>query len=570
MSIELLGLSLCSADATTTTIVATDSRATPDFCHSLETLNSPQLQMAHGQVPYAPRKGEHVTYRPKPLSEGFRRHSTDGTGIAPESTMAGEERRFHPYCRQYSEGTPPLCLSPFTCLQEEEKPQSRNQVSSSSPPTTHGEGEQSPWPLSGLAPQASMFMGTAENPQNYSSQGQGTYGSLEQFQFPEVFPSGEQIQCSNYFYDTYDRISSNASQAETTELLYPKPLYSYSNLIFMALKSSKTGSLPVSEIYSFMTEHFPYFKTAPDGWKNSVRHNLSLNKCFEKVENKSGHASRKGCLWALNPTKVEKMQEELQKWRRKDPVTIRKSMARPDELDHLLEDRSDKMKPSSSHLHRRQAYPPLRRQAYDTVSPPAPTRPREHSPQSHRQHLYSYSLPTASQGPPYLTHNPIAFSFQCPVTQQPGTILPSNTGALESPLPAQTPPSYRAALQATGGDSRSMQELLLEGDLSTDIDALNPSLTDLQLHGLWEELKEDSLAPETLMTTPISLSSSLSRSIFPRVENLQVCLADSSGSNSGQEDPRGMLDLHYSPTFPNIDNSMSSCQHDGDTCNPLV
>lgn len=28
----------------------------------------------------------------------------------------------------------------------------------------------------------------------------------------------------------------------------------------MALKSSKTGSLPVSEIYSFMKEHFPYFK----------------------------------------------------------------------------------------------------------------------------------------------------------------------------------------------------------------------------------------------------------------------------------------------------------------------
>ena len=28
----------------------------------------------------------------------------------------------------------------------------------------------------------------------------------------------------------------------------------------MALKNSKTGSLPVSEIYSFMKDHFPYFK----------------------------------------------------------------------------------------------------------------------------------------------------------------------------------------------------------------------------------------------------------------------------------------------------------------------
>lgn len=34
-------------------------------------------------------------------------------------------------------------------------------------------------------------------------------------------------------------------------------------LIFMALKNSKTGSLPVSEIYNFMTEHFPYFKVSP-------------------------------------------------------------------------------------------------------------------------------------------------------------------------------------------------------------------------------------------------------------------------------------------------------------------
>lgn len=135
----------------------------------------------------------------------------------------------------------------------------------------------------------------------------------------------------------------------------------------MALKNSKTGSLPVSEIYSFMKEHFPYFKvmlyrtiqcvcmnvstkqdwfsrkmplnlmvlilwdgqTAPDGWKNSVRHNLSLNKCFEKVENKMSGSSRKGCLWALNPAKIDKMEEEMQKWKRKDLTAIRRSMANP-------------------------------------------------------------------------------------------------------------------------------------------------------------------------------------------------------------------------------------------------
>ncbi|GFQ96535.1 forkhead box protein N1 [Trichonephila clavata] len=82
------------------------------------------------------------------------------------------------------------------------------------------------------------------------------------------------------------------------------------------------------------SENFPYFKTAPNGWKNSVRHNLSLNKCFEKIEKPVGNNStqRKGYLWAMNPAKIEKMEEELQKWGSKDPAAIRKSMANPERL----------------------------------------------------------------------------------------------------------------------------------------------------------------------------------------------------------------------------------------------
>ncbi|XP_060530066.1 uncharacterized protein LOC132704199 isoform X2 [Cylas formicarius] len=120
------------------------------------------------------------------------------------------------------------------------------------------------------------------------------------------------------------------------ERAYPKPAYSYSCLIAMALKNSRTGSLPVSEIYNFMCKHFPYFKTAPNGWKNSVRHNLSLNKCFEKIEKPAlNGAQRKGCLWAMNPAKISKMDEEVQKWSRKDPNAIRKAMINPHNLEAL-------------------------------------------------------------------------------------------------------------------------------------------------------------------------------------------------------------------------------------------
>ena len=85
-------------------------------------------------------------------------------------------------------------------------------------------------------------------------------------------------------------------------------------------------------IFSFFpfSEHFPYFKNAPSGWKNSVRHNLSLNKCFEKIEKPASNGSqRKGCLWAMNPNKIQKMNEEVQKWSRKDPQAIKKGMAMP-------------------------------------------------------------------------------------------------------------------------------------------------------------------------------------------------------------------------------------------------
>ncbi|KAK6184377.1 hypothetical protein SNE40_006860 [Patella caerulea] len=121
------------------------------------------------------------------------------------------------------------------------------------------------------------------------------------------------------------------------EKVFPKPVYSYSCLIALALKNSVSGNLPVSEIYTFMTENYPYFKTAPDGWKNSVRHNLSLNKCFQKAETpkqtKPTSTTKKGCLWALNPAKIEKMEEEIVKWRQKDPKTLQHSMAHPEKLE---------------------------------------------------------------------------------------------------------------------------------------------------------------------------------------------------------------------------------------------
>lgn len=62
----------------------------------------------------------------------------------------------------------------------------------------------------------------------------------------------------------------------------------------MALKNSKTGSLPVSEIYNFMTEHFPYFKvsSAFTGGARKISHSLSLSVSFPGFRGNNGGDSR--------------------------------------------------------------------------------------------------------------------------------------------------------------------------------------------------------------------------------------------------------------------------------------
>ncbi|XP_041096269.1 forkhead box protein N2-like [Polyodon spathula] len=96
-------------------------------------------------------------------------------------------------------------------------------------------------------------------------------------------------------------VPASCSEGQEKDSLKSKPPYSFSLLIYMAIEQSRNKCLPVKEIYSWILDHFPYFANAPTGWKNSVRHNLSLNKCFQKVERNLGKANGKGSLWCVDP-----------------------------------------------------------------------------------------------------------------------------------------------------------------------------------------------------------------------------------------------------------------------------
>ncbi|EDQ87940.1 uncharacterized protein MONBRDRAFT_26588 [Monosiga brevicollis MX1] len=77
-----------------------------------------------------------------------------------------------------------------------------------------------------------------------------------------------------------------------------KPDFAYAALIMAAIVTSKSGKMPLCDIYTWIQDHFPYYKHAEPGWKNSIRHNLSLNKHFIKVP-RSKTEKGKGAYWTL-------------------------------------------------------------------------------------------------------------------------------------------------------------------------------------------------------------------------------------------------------------------------------
>nr|ACE79145.1 winged helix/forkhead transcription factor FoxQ2a [Branchiostoma floridae] len=81
-----------------------------------------------------------------------------------------------------------------------------------------------------------------------------------------------------------------------------KPRHSYIALIAMAIMSSKDKRLLLGDIYQWIMDNFPFYRNNERSWRNSIRHNLSLNDCFIKAGRSQ---DGKGNYWAIHPANME-------------------------------------------------------------------------------------------------------------------------------------------------------------------------------------------------------------------------------------------------------------------------
>ncbi|XP_016063174.1 PREDICTED: forkhead box protein R1-like [Miniopterus natalensis] len=122
--------------------------------------------------------------------------------------------------------------------------------------------------------------------------------------------------------------------------LWSRPPLNYFHLIALALRNGSPCGLNVQQIYSFTRQHFPFFRTAPEGWKNTIRHNLCFRDSFEKVPvSMQGGASAwpRSCLWKLTEEGHRRFEKEARALASTQLESIQQCMSQPDVMPFLFD-----------------------------------------------------------------------------------------------------------------------------------------------------------------------------------------------------------------------------------------
>ncbi|XP_031423094.1 forkhead box protein P1-B isoform X6 [Clupea harengus] len=93
-----------------------------------------------------------------------------------------------------------------------------------------------------------------------------------------------------------------------------RPPFTYASLIRQAILESPEMQLTLNEIYNWFTRMFAYFRRNAATWKGAVRTNLSLHKCFVRVEDEYGS------YWTIDDEEFKRGRHVQRGRRRKCPA----------------------------------------------------------------------------------------------------------------------------------------------------------------------------------------------------------------------------------------------------------
>ncbi|XP_027713502.1 forkhead box protein H1 [Vombatus ursinus] len=87
-------------------------------------------------------------------------------------------------------------------------------------------------------------------------------------------------------------------------LRHDKPPYTYLAMIALVIQAAPARRLKLAQIIHQVQALFPFFKDDYEGWKDSIRHNLSSNRCFHKVPKDPEKPQAKGNFWAVDVSQI--------------------------------------------------------------------------------------------------------------------------------------------------------------------------------------------------------------------------------------------------------------------------
>ena len=221
-----------------------------------------------------------------------------------------------------------------------------------------------------------------------------------------------------------------------------KPPHSYAQLIGMAILSTTEQQMTLNNIYKWIMANYAFYRFNTGGWQNSIRHNLSLNKAFEKIARRTDEPG-KGMKWMISPKERETFLSQGMKGCR-----------RPNPLAHPIRDSSDPTSPA-------QLGPPFSHQK--------PTGKTEHT-QSPPMNVYAPAYPTATEAytPDRGSRRPISstddndpeFSYYPPSAKSTLNHLTAAANAAGSPPALYMNEESRMGMLDTPFPIRSSQKLM--------------------------------------------------------------------------------------------------------------